>query len=42
MVRHTRLNFKPLKVGPRLMVDGYAIGVCNEIYMALEGLVEEV
>ena len=29
MVRHTRLNFKPLKVGARLMVDGYAIGLCN-------------
>lgn len=38
-----RLNFKPLKTDDAdFTVDGYALGVCNEISWALNGLVEEV
>ena len=38
-----RLNFKPLRTdGADFTIDGYALGVCNEIREALEGLVEEV
>lgn len=36
-----RLNFKELKTGVELSVDGYAIGVCNEIRQALKGLIKE-
>lgn len=36
-----RLNFKPLKMGQHFTIDGYAIGVMNEIRQALEGLVEK-
>lgn len=35
-----RLNFKPLKIDKDFSIDGYAIGVCNELRQALEGLVE--
>ncbi len=35
------LNFKSLKVEAGFSVDGYAIGVCNELRNALKGLVEE-
>ena len=35
-----RPNFKPIKVGVGFSVDGYAIGVCNELRQALSGLVE--
>ena len=34
-------NFKPMRVGEDFSVDGYAIGVCNELRRALIGLVEE-
>lgn len=33
-------NFRHLKLGKDLNVDGYAIGVCNELRRALAGLVE--
>ena len=36
-----RLNFRPLKTGTGFSVERYALGVYNEICMALEGLVEE-
>ena len=32
-------NFKPLKKGGGFSVDGYAIGVCNELRQALTGLI---
>ena len=34
-------NFKPLKKGVCFSVDGYAIGVCNELRQALTGLIEK-
>ena len=37
-----RLNFKELKMGPGFRVERFALGVYNEICMALEGLVKEV
>lgn len=37
-----RLNFKELKTDDRFKVERYALGVYNEICMALEGLIEEV
>lgn len=36
-----RLNFKKLEIGENFSVEKYALGVFNEICMALEGLVEE-
>ena len=36
-----RLNFRPLRTDSDFSIDGYAIGVCNELRQALEGLVEE-
>ena len=36
-----RLNFRPLKTGTGFSLERYALGVYNEICMALEGLVEE-
>ena len=36
-----RPNFKPMRVGADFSVDGYAIGVCNELRRALTGLVEK-
>lgn len=36
-----RLNFKELKTGEGFSLEGYALGVYNEICMALYGLVEE-
>ena len=36
-----RPNFKPLKIDKDFTVDGYALGVCNELRMALNGLVKE-
>ena len=36
-----RPNFKPMKVGEDFSVERYALGVYNELCMALEGLVEE-
>ena len=36
-----RLNFRPLKTGYDFSIERYALGVYNEICMALEGLVEE-
>lgn len=36
-----RLNFKPLKTGDGFKVERYALGVYNEICMALEGLIGE-
>ena len=36
-----RLNFRPLKTGTGFCLERYALGVYNEICMALEGLVEE-
>ena len=36
-----RPNFKPMKIGWDFSIDGYAIGVCNELRQALEGLVGE-
>ena len=35
-----RLNFKHVVVGKDFNVDGFAIGVCNELRQALTGLVE--
>ena len=35
------LNFKSLKVEAGFSVDGYALGVCNELRQALGGLVED-
>lgn len=37
-----RLNFKELKTGEDFSLERYALGVYNEICMALGGLVEEV
>ena len=37
-----RPNFKPMKIDKDFTVDSYAIGVCNELRKALNGLVEEV
>lgn len=37
-----RLNFKELKMGAGFKVERYALGVYNELCIALEGLVEEV
>ena len=34
-------NFKPLRKVAGFTVDGYAIGVCNELRQALKGLVEK-
>ena len=34
-------NFKPLKMGAGFSVDSYAISVCNELRLALKGLVEK-
>lgn len=36
-----RPNFKPMKVGEDFSVERYALGVYNELCMALGGLVEE-
>ena len=36
-----RPNFKPLKTGAGFKVERYALGVYNELCMALEGLIEE-
>ena len=36
-----RLNFKELKTGPGFSLERYALGVYNEICMALAGLVED-
>ena len=36
-----RLNFKRVVVGKNFDVDGFAIGVCNELRQALKGLVEK-
>ena len=36
-----RLNFRPLKTGYDFSIERYALGVYNEICMALSGLVEE-
>ena len=36
-----RLNFRPVKMDEGFRVERYALGVYNEICMALEGLVEE-
>ena len=36
-----RLNFKELKVGADFSLDRYALGVYNELCLALGGLVEE-
>lgn len=36
-----RPNFKQLEMGKGFSIDGYAIGVCNELRQALKGLVEE-
>lgn len=36
-----RPNFKPMKQGAGFSVDAYAIRVCNELRMALKGLIEE-
>ena len=37
-----RLNFKELKMDAGFKVERYALGVYNELCIALEGLVEEV
>jgi hypothetical protein len=36
-----RLNFKELKVGADFNLERYALGVYNELCMALGGLIEE-
>ena len=36
-----RPNFKPLRIDKDFSIDSYAIGVCNELRQALEGLVEK-
>ena len=36
-----RLNFKPLRIDKDFSIDSYAIGVCNDLRQALEGLVGE-
>jgi hypothetical protein len=35
-----RLNFKPLKIGADFSLEWYALGVYNEICIALGGLIE--
>ena len=35
-----RPNFRPLKVDGDFSVERYALGVCNELMWALEGLIE--
>lgn len=35
-----RLNFKPLKIGADFSLEQYALGVYNEICIALGGLIE--
>ena len=34
-------NFKPMPTGRQFNIDSYAIGVCNELRQALDGLVEK-
>ena len=34
-------NFKPMPTGRQFSIDSYAIGVCNELRQALEGLIEK-
>jgi len=36
-----RLNFRPLKMDGHFSVERFALGVYNELCMALGGLVEE-
>ena len=36
-----RPNLKPMRVDRQFSVDSYALAVCNELCMALEGLVEK-
>ena len=36
-----RLNFRPVKMDRGFSVERYALGVCNELMWALEGLVGE-
>ena len=36
-----RLNFKPMKIGGDFNLERYALGVYNELCIALGGLVEE-
>ena len=36
-----KLNFKELKVGPGFSLDRFALGVYNELCLALGGLIEE-
>ena len=36
-----RLNFKPIKIGDDFSLDCFALGVYNELYFALCGLVEK-
>ena len=36
-----RPNFKPMKIDAGFTVDGYALGVMNELRQALNGLVEK-
>lgn len=36
-----RLNFRNLETGKGFRVERYALGVCNELCMALGGLIEE-
>ena len=36
-----RLNFKPIKIGADFSLERYALGVYNELCMALAGLVGE-
>jgi hypothetical protein len=36
-----RPNFRPMPIGKDFSLDAYAIGVCNELRLALRGLVKE-
>ena len=36
-----RPNFRPMNIDGDFSIDGYALGVCNEIRKALKGLVEK-
>jgi hypothetical protein len=36
-----RPNFRPMKVDKDFSVERYALGVCNELMWALEGLIEK-
>ena len=36
-----RLYFKKLKMDDNFTIDGYALAVCNELRLALKGLVEK-